>query len=272
MEDGKRTPGLFPICFIAALAFAILVADIYVLIQGAYVETIGNFLAGIMSWFYPGYKTGYGLVYGKVICYGYICMAPLCLLYAHWRVHTDGAPRTKLRKILLTLYIVLTVVLAALFYWQAGVALWHMPEPDMGGPFYFLFGFIPIISSFMSFMVRLAYIWIFYLLPVLPCILFFLAYGIMKKLEFSHMQGGIFATVLFTYLGCIVIAAFTLILLVTGSLAYVIIWGIRGFFRVDPGSVVHTSDGTSMHQVDGDLYADNDGNYYTFNGDTFDPK
>lgn len=252
----------FLISFAFFLSAILLAADIFVLVQEEYLLIVGGTLAKITSWFDSTFAKGYELIYGKVVCYGYFCLIPSSFFFAYRYTREEAGKRWKA---FLSLYIILSVAAAGLFYGMVWKDLAALPRNPVEDSFYFILHFVPLPASFANIMLNLAYIWVYYLFPFIGVAALLTISLVAKKLDWDHPIGALFGVLfLLDVLGAL-ITAYSIILGVTVAVIITIVWAVRGFFHVDPNTVVHTSGG-DLTQVDGDLYKDSNGNYYRDDG------
>ena len=254
------------------LVALITVAVIAMVLVGMFNETLlsefGNKFAGAVRTFDQSFPdtADTDLAYGKILNWGYLALVPLGLLLISCLCKPQ---KPRLGNLFLTLFIVLSLAADVVFFIFSRQYFEIINEIDLPGEVYKLMGFIPIPNLFAENLVMFSRVSMFRVFPLLAQILLVLPYALLRKFRPKLYEFINFMVYLLLVAFMPVLCSFIFGTAVAVFIIGVILWAIKGFFTVDTGSVIRTSDGTTLHQVDGDTYSDGNGNYYSYDGDSF---
>ncbi len=134
---------------------------------------------------------------------------------------------------------------------------------------YKLLGFIPLPTVVFSPLLLFARGYIFAALPIVAQILMLTATFKLKRFKSSFYEAINVCAFLLLIAFTPVLISYIFFTVVAVIIIVATLWAIKGFFTIDTGRYVQTSDGGTLYQVDGDLYSDGNGNYYTYDGESF---
>lgn len=253
------------VIIVSVITFALLVSVFVTMFVDKFLMFFGNkfaLAARVLDESFPNTAES-DLAYGKILCYGYLGIIPLGLLMISCLLREE---KKRLSKIFLILFIVLSVVADVVFWILTWKVFPVINEIDLPGDIYKVLRFIPIPTLFASYLVGFSRVYIYYVFPLLAQGLLVLAYTLLRRFRprIYELLNFVAFFILVAFLPILENYVFITAIVVIAII--VILWAIKGFFTVDTGSVIRTSDGTVLHQVDGDTYSDGNGNYYSSDG------
>ncbi|MCH5152159.1 MAG: hypothetical protein J1F65_05840 [Clostridiales bacterium] len=207
--------------------------------------------------------------YGKILCYGYLGIIPLGFLMLSCLLRNE---KPRLHKMFLTFFIVFSIIADVLYVVLTWKVFPVIDAVELEGDVYKLLRFIPIPTLFAGGIVRFSRVVIYRGFPLLAQVLMVLPYALLRRFKPRFYEFLNFMAFLILVGFMPILENYVFVTAIACAIIFGILWAIKGFFTVDTGSVVRTSDGTVLHQVDGDTYSDGNGNYYSYDGNTFRPK
>ena len=256
---------LFGVILVSVITLALIVSVFVTMFSENLLAFFGNKFASaarVLDESFPDTAES-DLAYGKILCYGYMGIIPLGLLMISCLLREE---KKRLSNIFLTLFIVLSIVADVLFLVLTWKIFPTIREIDLPGETYKVLRFIPIPNLFAMYLLGFSRVFIYYALPLLAQILLVLTYTLLRRFKTRVYEFLNFMAFLILVGFIAILENYVFITVVVGLVAVAILWAIKGFFTVDTGSVIRTSDGTVLHQVDGDTYSDGNGNYYSSDG------
>ncbi len=256
------------LCLIGAIMLGFFISALITCFKPELQVKFGGWLTKAARVIDPQFSKNLDGVYGKWLCFGYFGVISIGFLLLGTLLRYDR------RKLSVLFYILFYVVAIAsdvlMFYFCRGQSEIVANDTYANMPtVYRLLGFIPLPTVIFSFLLIFARAYVFVAMPIIAQILMIMATYRLKKFKSSFYE-----TV--NVLAFILLIGFTPVLIsyIFFTVVAVIIvgttlWAIKGFFTIDTGRFVQTSDGGTLYQVDGDLYSDGNGNYYTYDGESF---
>lgn len=256
---------LFGVVLVSLVTLALIVGVLVTVFNDELVTSFGNRFASaarVLDESFPD-TVETDNAYGRILCYGYIGIIPLGLLMICCLLRVE---KRRLSNIFLTLFIVLSIVADIVFWILTRKYFPIIDEVELTGDIYRLLRFIPIPVLFAGGFVRVSRVVIYYVFPLIAQILMVLPFALLRRFRTRLYEFLNFVVYLLLVAFMSVLASAILLTAIAVFLIGAILWAIKGFFTVDTGSVIRTSDGTTLHQVNGDTYSDGNGNYYTSDG------
>lgn len=256
---------LFGVILVSIITLALIVSVFVTVFSDNILTFFGNKFASaarVLDESFPDTAES-DLAYGKILCYGYIGIIPLGLLMLSCLLREE---KRRLSNLFLTLFIVLSIITDILFWILTSKIFPTIREIELVGETYKVLRLIPIPVLFAESLLLFSRVYIYYVLPLLAQILLVLTYTLLRRFKTRVYKFLNFMAFLILVGFIAILENYVFITAIVGVVTVAILWAIKGFFTVDTGSVIRTSDGTVLHQVDGDTYSDGNGNYYTSDG------
>ena len=201
--------------------------------------------------------------YGQILCYGYLGIIPIGFLMLSLFLRGE---KPRLCKMFLAFFIVFSIIADVVFVVLTWKVFPKIDIVDLPGETYKVLRFIPIPTLWAAGLVRFSRVVIYRAFPLLAQVLMVLPYALLRRFRPRAYEFLNFMAFLIIIGFMPILENYVFITAVTGLAIFGILWAIKGFFTVDTGSVIRTSDGTVLHQVDGNTYSDGNGNYYSSDG------